>query len=140
MRIGTLASFGLAAAMLAAWPAAAQQGGEGGNVGAMEFVGACAVCHGATGKGDGPIARYLNVAPSDLTQLKKRNGGEFPFYKVFQMVDGRALEGAHGTRAMPAWGRRFAAEAGDRYGPYGAETVIRGRIVEMVRHLETLQE
>lgn len=140
MRMGLLAILGVAAATLGAVPAAAQQAGEAVNSGAVEFVGACAVCHGATGKGDGPIARYLNVAPSDLTQLKKRNGGEFPFYKVFQMVDGRTLEGAHGTRAMPSWGRRFAAEAGERYGPYGAETVIRGRIVEMVRHLETLQE
>jgi mono/diheme cytochrome c family protein len=133
--------FGLTAAALATLPAAAQQpASQAVNVGATEYVGACAVCHGATGKGDGPIARYLNVVPADLTQLKQKNGGEFPFYKIFLMVDGRTLEGAHGTRAMPVWGHRFAAEAGDRYGPYGAETMIRGRIVEMVRHLETLQE
>ncbi len=40
---------------------------------------------------------------------------------------------------MPAWGAVFAAEAGDRFGPYGRETYIRGRIVELVTNIESLQ-
>ena len=38
----------------------------------------CASCHGTRGKGDGPIASALKVAPSDLTSLARRNRGAFP--------------------------------------------------------------
>ena len=31
----------------------------------------CAVCHGTSGKGDGPAAVALKKAPTDLTQLAK---------------------------------------------------------------------
>ena len=101
---------------------------------------ACGQCHGPQGRGDGPLARLLTVQPSDLTTLRQRDANrEFPFFRVFQMIDGRTTVPAHGTREMPAWGAVFAIEAGDRFGPHGAETYIRGRIVELVRHIETLQ-
>lgn len=118
-------------------PVAAQQGERSGE---NEYLAACAACHGPSGKGDGPVAQYLNVRPPDLSQLTRRSDGQFPFYKVFQLVDGRTLGGVHGSRAMPIWGQRFAAEASDRYGPFGAETIIRGRIVDLVRYVETLQQ
>ena len=42
------------------------------------FTNYCAVCHGATGVGDGPAASALAKAPADLTHLSSRNGGQFP--------------------------------------------------------------
>ena len=35
----------------------------------------CASCHGAGGKGDGPVGKMLTPPASDLTQIAKRNGG-----------------------------------------------------------------
>ncbi|WP_137177807.1 cytochrome c [Roseomonas sp. AR75] len=99
----------------------------------------CGQCHGASGKGDGPLRQVLTTAPSDLTTLQRRNSNEFPFYRVFLMVDGRSLVPAHGTREMPVWGGLFALEA-ERFGPFGGETYVRGRVVEIVRYIETLQQ
>lgn len=102
---------------------------------------ACAQCHGESGTGDGVLRRFLTVTPTDLTTLRRRSqDGQFPFLRVFQTVDGRAQVPAHGTREMPAWGAVFSIEAGDRFGPYGAETYIRGRTVELVEFVETLQK
>ena len=36
-------------------------------MGARAFAQNCAVCHGSDGKGDGPLARSLPIAPADLT-------------------------------------------------------------------------
>ena len=39
------------------------------NSGAAMYKQYCAVCHGKTGKGDGPAASALKQAPADLTTL-----------------------------------------------------------------------
>lgn len=136
--IRMLRGFGAAGALaplLAAPPAAAQA-----PPGADAYRLACAQCHGEDARGEGPLRRFLTIAPGDLTTLRQRDPNrEFPFYRVFQMVDGRALVPAHGTREMPAWGGVFAIEAGERFGLYGRETYVRGRVVELVSYLEALQ-
>ena len=38
----------------------------------------CAVCHGKSGKGDGPAAGALKKSTPDLTVLASNNGGIFP--------------------------------------------------------------
>ena len=65
----------------------------------------CASCHGANGKGDGPVARALKVAPPDLTRLSGK--GQFPTERVRQTILGDAVVAAHGTREMPIWGPVF---------------------------------
>jgi len=72
----------------------------------------CASCHGTSGKGDGPMARDLNVAPTDLTLLSKNNKGVFPFSHVVQVVDGRKTMRGHGTPDMPVWGEIFPKTQG----------------------------
>ncbi|WP_372836422.1 cytochrome c [Pontibacterium sp.] len=116
-------------------------------IGSDEFRTSCISCHGVGGKGDGPMAKFLTVKPADLTQLAKNNGGdyptkpgEFPFYRVFKIIDGRTLVSAHGDRAMPIWGNRYKMEAGDKYGPMGGEQMIRARILELVYYLQMIQE
>jgi mono/diheme cytochrome c family protein len=69
-----------------------------------EFRNSCAACHGAEGKGDGPMAVLLTVKPPDLTVLAEKNQGNFPFSQVMRIIDGRAAVGAHGPREMPIWG------------------------------------
>jgi mono/diheme cytochrome c family protein len=39
------------------------------------YIAYCAVCHGKDGKGGGPMAKSLKVAPADLTRAAMRNGG-----------------------------------------------------------------
>ena len=48
------------------------------DVGKMEFQSSCAACHGADGKGKGPMSVELKSTPSDLTVLAKKNNGVFP--------------------------------------------------------------
>jgi mono/diheme cytochrome c family protein len=73
--------------------------------GEIEFLSSCAPCHGAEGKGNGPMGAALKAIPPDLTVLAKNNGGVFPFSNVYEVIDGRKAVAAHGTREMPAWGR-----------------------------------
>jgi mono/diheme cytochrome c family protein len=68
----------------------------------------CAVCHGATAKGDGPAAAALKTPPTDLTQISKNNGGKFPEIKVQHIINGDGDQPvAHGSKDMPVWGNIF---------------------------------
>ena len=108
-------------------------------VGSEEFQVSCAVCHGPDGRGNGSMAGYLTVKSGDLTRLARDNDGRFPFLEVFRMIDGRHEIAVHGTRAMPIWGDRYKVEAAVKYGPYDTETAVRGRILELVQYLESIQ-
>lgn len=113
---------------------------EKDTIGSEEFRISCASCHGVGGKGGGAMTDFLKTVPSDLTVLAKKNDGKFPFLKTFQIIDGRALVGGHGERTMPVWGHRYRAEAGTMYGPYGGETAVRARIMELVYYIQTIQQ
>lgn len=88
-------------------------------IGSDEYRISCLNCHGVGGKGDGPITGLLTKRPSDLTVLKKNNGGEYPFLRVYQTIDGRVSVLAHGERNMPIWGIRYLEEDAARYGSFG---------------------
>lgn len=65
------------------------------------FVTYCFLCHGMSGKGDGPLASKLKVPPADLTdntRVGKRTDAE-----LFGIIQG----GKHTlvTDAMPKWGK-----------------------------------
>lgn len=102
--------------------------------GQARFAQYCAVCHGADAKGNGPFANLMTTKPSDLTALAKNNGGEFPFGRVYDTIDGRNLLAAHGTTDMPIWGRDMK-DAG-----LGGETDLRGRLVETIVYLRSIQQ
>ena len=112
------------------------------RIGYAEFKLHCAVCHGVDGGGAGSIAGLLNVtaAQLDLTKIKLRNDGEYPYRQVFEIIDGRQNIAAHGDRMMPVWGDRYSIDAGQKYGPYGSESVIRGRILELVYFIQGIQQ
>lgn len=109
------------------------------QLGADTFGVACAVCHGSAGQGDGEFAGVLTVRPPDLTKLSAGNDGIFPYLRVFQTVDGRTSIRAHGTPVMPIWGDTFTREIGQAAGPFGAELLVRARIVALVDYVESLQ-
>ena len=91
----------------------------------------CAVCHGPTGRGNGPLAEELRRQPPDLTQYTARNGGIFPSERVARIVDGRDVP-SHGDREMPVWGDVFKAGAN--------AATVRARIEAIVKYLEGIQE
>jgi len=108
------------------------------TAGKLEFGRNCAICHGINGKGSGPITPLLKKTPADLTQLSKKNSGKFPFWPTYRMIDGREPIDGHGGRDMPIWGDRFRAEAGSLQ--QGAEATVRGRILEIIVYLQSIQE
>jgi mono/diheme cytochrome c family protein len=93
----------------------------------------CAACHGLGGKGDGPASSALKSAPTDLTQLAKRNSGKFPELRVFGAINGDLQVPAHGSKDMPVWGVVFRG-MGDN-GVSGAKLRIRN----LTRYIESLQ-
>ena len=96
----------------------------------------CASCHGAQGRGDGPVAPALKVMVPDLTRLARRHGATFPAEQVRRIVDGRAVQPPHGARDMPVWGYEFrSATVGGTSGQQGADELI-GRLVEYLRSIQ----
>ena len=114
------------------------------SIGQQEFMTNCAVCHGADGKGDGPILDFLKDAPSDLTRISARNGGQFPFQTVYDTIADVESNRAHGTSEMPVWGDRFNLSIIAQEGEFGAGSggmpSARARILELVFYLATIQE
>ncbi|WP_256750088.1 cytochrome c [Mesorhizobium sp. Mes31] len=109
------------------------------SYGQAEYLNSCAVCHGVDGKGDGPLRDLLIKRPADLTHLSERNGGTFPYSRVFATIDGRYAIPSHGRREMPVWGRQFLEEDAKTYGPSGGEVVTTERIHNLTGYIETLQ-
>ena len=107
--------------------------------GEAQFRDSCAVCHGPEGKGDGPLADELQTRPADVTRLAEKNGGEFPYYRVFAVIDGRYIVPGHGERDMPVWGRQFIEEDAKTYGPIGGEAVTQERIHALTGYVASLQ-
>ena len=102
--------------------------------GEESFMRNCASCHGTQAIGDGPVAATLKVEPANLTQLSKKEGGEFPFWRVHRSVDGRLELPSHGTREMPIWGFVF------RQSYLDTEAQVRDRILDLVYYIESVQE
>lgn len=102
------------------------------------YMASCASCHGATARGDGPMAPQLVKPPSDLTALSRRNGGVFPSQRLWETIDGRwsTETGPHGARTMPIWGDVFRAQAGASH----PEWYVRYRISALLDYLARVQE
>jgi mono/diheme cytochrome c family protein len=116
--------------------AAAQDGLEAGRA---EYMTACAICHGESGKGAGPYSEFLTLEVPSLTGLAEANGGEFPYLDVYLVIDGRGGVRAHGE-SMPIWGTRYTEAAQEDFGIYGAEIVAQGRISVLVNYIASIQE
>jgi mono/diheme cytochrome c family protein len=127
--------------LLALAPAVSQQTGGGDeielfNTGSILYQRNCTSCHGTRAKGDGQVARLLTVKPTDLTQLAKNNGGEFPAEEVQKAIDGRKDVLGHGMRDMPIWGDVFLAEDGSPEAEADAARKVRSLVV----YLKKIQE
>lgn len=109
------------------------------SYGQAEYLNSCAVCHGAEGRGDGPLVDELMEHPTDLTRIAEQNGGTFPYSRMFAVIDGRYMVPSHGEREMPVWGRQFLEGDVKTYGPSGGEIVTTERIHELTTYIESIQ-
>jgi mono/diheme cytochrome c family protein len=133
-RLARLAAVSGLAGLLAL-PALAAEPTNVVEAGKARYLDFCAVCHGADAKGGGVFKAMLNKPPVDLTTLSKNNNGSFPFGRVYDQIDGRDMPGAHGTVEMPIWGGTWRTDSA-----LGAETEIRGRILEIIVYLRSIQQ
>jgi len=140
--LGKLASVHACALMLGASATVAVAADKPLDVGKGEYDATCAVCHGASGKGNGPVAAQLASRVPDLTVLARNNNGVFPFDRVYQIIDGRLELKTHGPREMPIWGRAFRMQSSvyfENYPPHDAESSARSRILALTEYLYRLQ-
>ncbi len=129
----------VAALAMAVTGAGLAGGAAADHAGENEYMQACAVCHGESGMGMGPLAPLMNVEVPSLTTLTQQNDGVFPMLQVIHIIDGRTGVRGHGG-VMPIWGDRFKAAVLASAGEYGAELIIRGRILALAQYLESIQE
>ena len=92
----------------------------------------CAVCHGNDARGTGPAADALKKRPADLTQLARKNNGEFPELHVMNFIKGQDIVAAHGSRDMPIWGSIFSSMSSN-------QDLVQVRTYALVKYLEELQ-
>ena len=120
-----------------------------GSAGAQEFtygqslfVKNCAVCHGAEGAGDGPVAELFEVKPKNLRKLESENNGAFPFSETYQAISGPTEIKGHGSSQMPIWGELFEIEMTGRaiHPGIDPEELVQARILALVYFLQSVQE
>ena len=93
----------------------------------------CAVCHGHEGKGNGPAAVGLKVAPPDLTMLASKNENNYPFDRVRTAIVGDLRLPRDGAKEMPVWGELFWGMS------QGNSSEVQLRINNLSKHIESMQ-
>jgi hypothetical protein len=99
-----------------------------------DFEWHCSACHGTNGKGNGPMAKILIKAPSDLTAIAKNNDGSFPFWRVYRIIAGKTAVPGHETFQMPDFWRRFSGDE-KAFGLLPAHV----RVLMLTHYVETIQ-
>ncbi len=103
------------------------------KIGKEHYMNYCSSCHGEDGKG--LKMDDLTRQPFDLTRIVlDRKMTEFPILEIANIIDGRKMVEAHGSRDMPIWGEVFSE------GEYLKEEEIKGRLAEIIAYLMSIQE
>ncbi|HSB08554.1 MAG TPA: cytochrome c [Blastocatellia bacterium] len=128
----TLATIVVSIAAMLGWALApgTALAGQKNERGRKLFNQYCATCHGATGKGEGPVAAALKVGPPDLTAIQQP-GEKFPFNRVQTKIDGEKAVTAHGPSKMPVWGTIFRRTS--------SEIQQQGDVYALVKYIESIQ-
>ena len=101
------------------------------------YVRYCGACHGPKGKGDGIAGTFMRSKPIDLTQIAKKNNGEFPFMRMMETIDGRRSVRAHGDPEMPVWGEILKDQASS---PMARDNEVRGKVMAITDYIRSIQE
>jgi mono/diheme cytochrome c family protein len=94
-----------AGAAQAAEPASTSQQ----DLGQRTYEAYCGLCHGFGGA-TGMFADALKKSAPDLTQIAKRNGGQFPERKVDSIIRDGGISG-HGTMRLLTWEKYFSGDS-----------------------------
>lgn len=108
-----------------------------GTTAAEDYAAYCSGCHGAGGKGDGEMAGDLAKKPADLTQLARRNKGDFPTTRVMAQIWG--YSGAKARGIMPDFGPLLEGDTVPYDGGDGIATPTPQRLVALAEYLKSLQ-
>lgn len=113
--------------------------GQETSYGQAEYLNSCAMCHGESGEGDGPLAHDLYKAPSDLTRLSERNAASFPTGWCSPPLTAgmRRTSGIIATCRYGANG--FWKATPKKYGSKGGEAVTTERILQLADHVQSMQ-
>jgi mono/diheme cytochrome c family protein len=126
--------FGIVALAIAAILLAIYSSRALAQSGEVDYRHYCASCHGLNGKGRGT---WNGTPVPDLTQLRRKNGGKFPFEDVYRVVDGRSKWPWHQRRPdMPYWGQVFEEEGKEP----AVKAKVEARIAAIVDYIRNLQE
>lgn len=102
------------------------------------YVENCAGCHGASGLGDGPMARAMSTAPKNLTLIQVRNGDVFPRAKVMSTIDGYARSDMAGP-GMPEFGALLEGDLIPFDSGDGIQTPTPRKLVALLEYIESIQ-
>jgi mono/diheme cytochrome c family protein len=105
--------------------------------GSEMYAAYCAVCHGATAKGDGPAAPAFKKLPTDLTMLARNNGGKYPDAQVKTVLGYGTKITAHGDIHMPFWKPLFHSLNRNETSDPDPETTL--RIHNLVDYIKSIQ-
>lgn len=103
------------------------------------FLESCATCHGDSAMGDGPMVGGIQGGVPDLTEIAKRNGGDFPLAETMSFIDGYIRPRTH-SPAMPEFGELLSAsptvlyDTGD-----GILTPTPSALVALAEYLQSIQ-
>ena len=97
----------------------------------------CAVCHGTSGRGDGPWAEGMTPPVADLTALSVK--GVFPRAKVLSVIDGYDRSGLPG-KDMPEFGLLLAGDTVPVDVGDGVLTPTPRPLAALLAYLEALQD
>ncbi len=126
---------GMLLAMVIGLPAMAEDMSEGERV----YQHRCASCHGVDADGAGPMAPVLLLQPTDLTQLQRANGDEFPLERVVWRIDGRDPLVSHGS-PMPVYGDFFEGREVSLETSSGEPIITSQPIADLVALLQSIQQ
>ena len=115
-----------AAALLACLAALPAHAAGDLALGRETFAGACAACHGAEARGDGPMAELISIPMPDLTRI------------AVHLIDGRTGLRGHGG-PMPMFGALFAGDTAAADAPDGTPVITSARVLALTDWLASIQ-
>lgn len=96
----------------------------------------CAVCHGFTGKGDGPAAPELSNPVPDLTQFGVEHGGKY-HTQLKRVISGTDRTVHKDVVGMPLWFTEFQYVRRNKFG-HPRTTYANLKINSLVEYVEEL--
>ena len=96
-----------AVAWLALTTSAAPAGKGDPEAGKKLYEQFCLPCHGATGKGDGPVGQYLPVKPADYSQSVPQYGDKWAEYYFKIIKEGGVAMDPPRSPLMAPWGSQL---------------------------------